>query len=108
MSEAYLWALGLTLLVEVPVVAACFAGQRLRMATVCALTTTPTHLAMHFLLPGLLGEARHWVLVGELAVLLVEAAAYALLSRPRDLPRGAVASALANGLSYGAGALLCR
>lgn len=37
---------------------------------------------------------------------LIEAAVYALCSRPRDLPKALLASALANAASYAAGLFL--
>jgi hypothetical protein len=45
------------------------------------------------------------VLVGEMLVLVVEAGIYAILSKTHDIPRAFGASALANGLSFGAGLL---
>jgi len=102
-NAAYLLALSITLAVEVPIVATCFSGQRLRMAAVCAATTTCTHLAMHFILPRLVVSFGQFILVGALGALLVEAMVYWLASRPRDLGLALVASALANALSYGIG-----
>ena len=106
MSATYLLALLITLAVEVPTVAACFPGQRLRMAAVCAATTTCTHLAMHFILPQFVGSFGQFILVGELGALLVEAIVYWLASRPRDLGLALIASAMANALSYGIGLLV--
>jgi len=106
MSGAYVLALLITIMVEVPIVAACYSGQRLRMAAVCAATTTCTHLAMHFVLPQLVGSFGQFILLGELGALLVEAMVYWLASRPRDLGLALVASALANALSYGVGLLV--
>jgi phytoene dehydrogenase-like protein len=102
-SAAYLLALAITLAVEVPIVALLFPGQRRRMAGVAAAATTATHLFMHFALPPLLATWRGWLVTGELVALLAEAAAYALLSRPRDPARALAASALANAASYGVG-----
>jgi hypothetical protein len=104
----YLVALGVTLAIEVPVVAAVFAGQRRRMAMVALLTTTTTHLLMHFLLPHYTHHPDQWLLWGEVGALAVEAIAYGLLSRPRDPGRGLLASGVANGLSFGAGVVLVR
>lgn len=104
--SGYLLALAVTLAIEVPVVAALFAGQRLRMAVVAALATTATHLAMHFALPHVVSTYVAWLVAGELLALVVEAAAYALLSRPRSVERALVASAVANALSFGAGLAL--
>jgi hypothetical protein len=102
----YLFGLLITIGIEVPVVAAVFQGQRLRMAVVCGVATTATHLAMHFLLPHVVGSMDQFMLLGELGALVVEALVYAVVSRPRDPGRALVAAALANGLSYGAGLLL--
>jgi hypothetical protein len=60
--------------------------------------------------PYLMG---HHVLPGEILAVVGEAAAYAAFSRPRDLPRAILVSALANALSFSAGftpvpGLLCR
>lgn len=106
MSPAYLAALGITLAVEVPVVAALFPGQRLRMAVTCALATSATHLFMHFALPQLLPPGGPVLLLGELIALVVEAGVYAAAARPRELGRALIASALANSLSYAAGLVI--
>jgi hypothetical protein len=105
--NGYLAALVSTLAVEVPIVALIYPGQRRRMAACCAAATTFTHLVMHFALP------RVWsgtvVLVGgETFALALEALAYVLVSRPRDGARALLASALANGASFGVGLLLFR
>lgn len=106
MSSAYLAALGITLAVEIPVVAAVYRGQRARMAITCALATSATHLFMHFALPRLLSPGGPVLLAGELIALVVEAAVYAAVARPRELGRALIASALANSLSYAAGFLV--
>jgi hypothetical protein len=102
----YLLALALTLAIEVPLVALVFSGQRLRMALVAAVATTATHLFMHFVLPRLGLTYAGWLVSGELVALVGEAAAYAFLSRPRDLPRALAASAVANAASYAVGLFL--
>jgi len=104
-AHSYLLAIALTLGLEVPVVAGLFPGQRARMALVCGLATTATHLILHFLLPQWL-PARGAMLGGEALALFAEAAAYALFSRPRDAGRALLASALANALSFAAGILV--
>ncbi len=104
--NSYLAALAITLALEVPVVAACFPGQRVRLAAACALTTTATHLFMHFGLPWLGLGPLGVVVVGEVLATTVEAGVYTAVSRPRSLGRGLVASALANSVSYAAGAAL--
>src|SRR5262245_39250374 len=97
---AYGSALGLTLAVEVPVVAAVFHSTRWRMAKIAAVVTTATHWSMHFVLPLLVESRATWLVAGEIGALVLEGAAYALLARPRDLGRGLLASALANGASF--------
>ncbi len=100
----YLLALGLTLVVEVPVVAAFFPGRRLRMALVCAGATTATHLLLVFGFPRLLPRTVSPLVFGEIFATVAEAAAYAAVSR---LPgRALVASAVANTCSFGLGLLL--
>lgn len=103
MSAGYLFALAVTLVIEVPIVATLFKGQRVRMALVCALTTTATHLFMHFVIPRAVSSHEEVVVIGEAQALMVEAVLYGLLGRPRDWPRALVASALANSASYCAG-----
>ena len=100
----YLLALGVTLAVEVPLVALLFPGRRARMAVACALATTATHVFMHFALPRFLPSPRDVLLVGETVAVGFEAGVYALVSR--DLGRSLVASALANSASYGAGLII--
>lgn len=106
MLQAYLEAWVVTLAVEVPVVAALYPGRRLRMALVCIVASSITHLAMHFLLPLVLGSYTAWIIAGELGATAVEAAAYYGFATPRSLGRALVASAAANSLSYAAGLLL--
>ena len=108
MTWAFLQAWLATVVIEVPIVAWCFPAQRRRMAVVCLAATTATHAAMHFLLPPLVDSLGQWVIVGESSATVLEAAVYAVASRPRSLPRALIASALANGLSFAAGLLLFR
>ncbi len=100
----YVLALGLTIALEVPVVAGFYPGRRARLALVCALATTATHLALHFVFPRFLAP-RTALLAGEVFATLAEAAAYAAAAR-RGIGRALVASAVANSVSYGAGFLL--
>jgi hypothetical protein len=104
--ESYLPALFITLAIEVPVVAALYRGQRVRMALACLIATTATHLAMHFLLPRYTTTYASTVLIGESGALAVEALVYALVSRPRDPGMALVAAACANAASYLAGLAL--
>lgn len=106
MTALYLVALGITLGTEVPVVTLLYPGQRLRLGAACAVATTATHLAMHFVLPGLLPAGISALLAGEAFALAAEAAVYLAVSRPHDPGRALVASALANSLSFGAGLVL--
>jgi hypothetical protein len=105
-SLRFLLFYGLMIVIEVPVVAAIYPGERRRMALSCLLATTATWLilkTMLFISPF----PRGWVvMVGEAVVLGVEAGVYAITSRAHDLPRAFVASALANGLSFGLGLLI--
>ena len=106
MNALYLVALGITLGIEVPVVTLLYPGQRLRLGAACAVATTATHLVMHFVLPGLLPAGTSALVAGEALALVAEAAVYLAVSRPHDLGRALVASALANSLSFGAGLVL--
>ncbi len=92
MSRGRLVALIVTLVIEVPLVVALFAGQRRRLAVVAVLANTFTKL----------------FLPGEIFAVGFETAAYALLSRPRDWPRALLASSLGNLLSYQYGFWLAR
>jgi hypothetical protein len=102
----YALALGLTIALEVPIVAAFYRGRRRLMAAACALATTATHLALHFAFPRFLAPGAA-LLAGEVFATLAEAAAYAAAARG-GIGRALVASAVANSVSYGAGLLLFR
>lgn len=102
----YALALGVTLAVEVPVVAAFYPGRRARLALACAVATTATHLLLHFAFPALTPPGLSPLVAGELFATAAEAAVYAAVGR--DLPRALVASALANSASFAAGLLLLR
>ncbi|HMR04360.1 MAG TPA: hypothetical protein PKA88_01260 [Polyangiaceae bacterium] len=99
-------ALAITVVVEAPVVALCYPGERRRMALTCALTTGATNLAMNTLLFRWAGSYQSYLLIGEAGAALVEALVYFLVSRERDVGRALLASALANSLSYGVGLAL--
>ncbi len=86
--------------------AALYRGQRRRIALVAALANSATNLPMNLLLPWWLGAGNAFILTGELLALALEAGLYFAVARPRDLARAVTASALANGLSFGAGLLL--
>ncbi len=100
---AWLAALVVTLVIEVPVVASFYPGQRRKMATVAAFSTTATNLFLNLVLVKARCLNEQHVIVGEVLALVLEAAAYAFMSRPRDVPRGVFVSALANALSFAAG-----
>ena len=100
----YFLALGITLITEVPIVAALFPGRRVRMGLVCAVATTATHVALHFDFPPLLPARVPALLFGEAFATLAEAAAYVAVSR--DVGRSLVASAIANTTSFCAGLIL--
>jgi hypothetical protein len=102
--SGYPLALTLTLATEIPIVAAFFPGHRARMAMVCALTTTATHLLLHFALPGLLPVGSFSLVLAEGGITLVEAAAYWAASQ--DPGRSLAASALANAASFVAGLIV--
>ncbi len=104
----YVIAWIITVALEVPCVVAFYPKQRLRMALACAFATSVTNLAMNLLLPRWLGTGRTFLLTGELAALVLEAAFYLCVARPKDLARAVSASALANGLSFTAGLVLFR
>jgi hypothetical protein len=106
MNGAVLAALVVTLAIEVPLVAIVFRGQRARMALVCAVTTGATNLFMNTAFRTWIPERGLAITLGELGALAIEAAVYALASRPRDVPRALLASALANAASYAAGFVL--
>ncbi len=99
-------ALGVTLLIEVPVVAALFPGQRVRMAIWALAMNTATNLGMNVLLPRIALIGVHYVVVGELLALFGEAAVYVIVSRPRDVARALLASSLSNALSFAGGGLV--
>jgi len=102
--SGYPLALTLTLATEIPIVAAFFPGHRARMAMVCALTTTATHLFLHFVLPRLLPVGSFSLVLAEGGITLVEAAAYWAASQ--DPGRSLAASALANAASFVAGLIV--
>jgi len=106
-------ALSITLAIEVPLVAAMFPGQRVRMAILATIVNTVTNLTLNYVFFGMPWLQGYHVLAGETFALVGEAAAYAALSRPRRVVRSVLASGIGNALSFGAGFtplpyLLCR
>jgi hypothetical protein len=96
-----LLALLITLVLEVPLVAAAFPGQRLKLAVVALAANTFTNLLLNLVLPHLL-HGNH-LLPGEVFAVVFEAGAYFVASRPRDAPRSLLVSSVANTLSFSAG-----
>ena len=96
-------ALVVTLLLELPIVAAAYPGQRVRLTAVALVANTFTNLTLNVLLPRWPLVRGHYILVGEILAVVMEAAALAVASRPRDTGRALVVSGLGNALSYGAG-----
>jgi hypothetical protein len=96
-------ALAVALLIEVPLVALLFPGQRLKMAAVAIIMNAATNLTLNLVLPRFYWLHGRWLLPGEVLAVVAEATAYALASRPRDVPRSLFASALSNTLSFAAG-----
>lgn len=103
MIPAWAAALIITLAIEVPVVAWFYPGQRRKMAVVASLSTTVTNLLMNLVLNNVRCFIGQHVLIGEVIALVAEASAYAVMSRPHDLPRAVFVSSLANALSFTAG-----
>lgn len=103
MIPAWGGALIATLAIEVPVVAAFFPGERLRMAFVAVLANTASNLTLNLVLARTVALSGHHVLLGEGLALFGEAAAYGASSRTHDLSRGGLASAVSNALSFSLG-----
>lgn len=96
----------ITLVVEVPIVALMFPGQRLRMGLTCLVATTVTNVLMNTVWAAHAGSYETYLLGGETGALVLEALAYAGMSRPRQWARALAASGAANAASFGAGLLL--
>jgi hypothetical protein len=104
---SFLWiGLAITLVVEVPIVAAFYRGQRVRMAIACAIATSATNLALNFLLARRTFTFDRTLLVGEAAALIAEGTVYFFVATDRDWRRALTASAAANLASFGVGLLL--
>lgn len=76
------------------------------MALACLFATTATHVLLFRLLLGILTSHPVGLVAGEAFALVAEATVYALVSRPPNLPRALMASAVANGLSFAGGLFL--
>jgi hypothetical protein len=98
----WLVALVLTVAIEVPVVAAFFPGQRLRLAFVALGANVVTNLVLNIVLARSAWGGHHLV-PGEVFAVVGEALAYSVFSRPPDVARAALASGVANLLSFAVG-----
>jgi hypothetical protein len=96
-------ALALTLVIEVPIVALFYPGQRLRMGLACAVATSITNVALNFALLRQLFAFDTTLLVGETLALVFEALVYIWMAPARGWPRALAASAAANLASFGVG-----
>ena len=105
MSPEYLAALTATICIEVPVVILFFPEQRVRMGVSCLLATTATHLFLFFGVPAFC-PLQYQIVLGESIAVVVEAVVYIVVSRPRNVSKSLLASAIANTASYGAGVVL--
>ena len=103
-----LLALLITLVLEVPAVALFYPQERARMALACAGATTFTNVVMNTVLLRMATSYASYLLVGEIAAVLLEAAVYAVVSKRREVGRALLASAVANSLSFGAGLIFMR
>jgi hypothetical protein len=92
-----------TLLVEVPIVAGFYRAKWRRMAATAAFATTVTNLAMNLLLPRFTSTEFSFLVIGETAALLAEAAVYYVAARERGAGHALVTSAVANTASFGLG-----
>jgi len=99
-------ALAVTLVLEVPLVVALYPGQRKRIGVASLLANCATNLTLNLLLWRLPFAAGNHIFLGEALALFTEAIVYGAVSRPHDWPRGLLASALANALSFFAGPLV--
>lgn len=106
MIGVVLVALLVTLLVEIPIVAAFYPGQRTRMAIACAFATIFASLAVNALLRHVTSRIDAYVAIGQVAAMILEALVYFFVAHPRDLRRAFTAAAAANIASYAAGLLL--
>jgi len=109
MAISYIWALIITVVVEVPVVWLLLRRQGWPRVLPAALVANGlTHPALHFLLPRVLSPhpLARFVIVGELSVFVVEAAILLAWVRPRPWPLAIAASAAANASSFAMGLLV--
>lgn len=101
-------ALLVTLFLEVPVVALCYPGRRIRMASVALVANCFTNLLLNLVLPRVPCLSGCWLIVGEVVAVSVEAAAYLAADPQLNWARPIVVAALSNTLSYELGGALAR
>jgi hypothetical protein len=95
-----LYALGLTLALEVPFVALCYPRQRLRLAVVALLSNALTNLTLNLVLPSIPAFQGSHVVIGEILAVVLEALAYTATAQPRNVGKAIMVSAVGNALSY--------
>jgi hypothetical protein len=102
MIALYALALAITLLVEVPVVAAFYPSQRVRMAVVAVVTIAAASVALDVVLARVTLRRDVAITVGQGVAFAIESAVYASAARGRERgwPRALAASAAANLASY--------
>lgn len=103
MSPTLLYALGLgtTIAIETPLAALALRPTGWRKIVPWAVAANVlTHASMHFVLPRLGLSPLAWEIAGECQALVVEAAVFALVIRPRSAWLALAASAACNGSSY--------
>jgi hypothetical protein len=106
MPDHVLFPLLLTVALEAPIVAIVFREQMARMTLTCLVTTAVTNVVMNTVLWSLASSYWSYIVIGELGAVTIEALVYAIVSRPRDVPRAVLASTLANAVSYGVGVIV--
>lgn len=104
MTAGYLAALGLTLVIEIPLALWVLRGAGWRRILVAVLVgNLLTHPAIHFGLFRLGMSPPAFEAVAEALAFGVEAGIYWAVCRPPSAWDAVLASALANGVSYGVG-----
>jgi hypothetical protein len=99
----WLIALAVTLVIEVPLVAALYPGERARIAAAAVVANVATNLALNLVL-----APRGHLALGEVLAVVVEAVTYRLASRRGDLARATAVSAAANLASFTLGPMLVQ
>ncbi len=105
-------ALAITLVLEVPIVAAFYPGHRLRMAVAALTANVTTNLLLNVVLVYAGVKYHPALLTGEAGALAFETIVYAMVApragRGRDWWRALSAAGAANFASFAAGLLLFR